>query len=63
MFHKSLIPILFGLLFIPAIFASDLLEGFYIDSDKKVEVILKDDGDKITVIFDNGDEEFYSYKN
>ncbi|SVC64749.1 uncharacterized protein METZ01_LOCUS317603, partial [marine metagenome] len=58
MFHKNLIPILFGLLFIPAIFASDLLEGFYIDSDKKVEVILKDDGDKITVIFDNGDEEF-----
>ena len=58
MFHKYLIPILFGLLFIPAIFASDLLEGFYIDSDKKVEVILKDDGDKITVIFDNGDEEF-----
>ena len=58
MFHKNLISILFGLLFIPAIFASDLLEGFYIDDSTKVEVKLKDDGDKITVIFDNGDEEF-----
>jgi len=58
MFNKNLISILFGLLFIPAIFASDLLEGFYIDDTTIVEVKLKDDGDKITVIFDNGDEEF-----
>ncbi len=62
MFNMARINIILGMFAATIVFASQetviLSDGFYLDGEEQVEVKTKKDGERLVVIYGNGDEEF-----